>query len=390
MEHGMEPLWSVPPPGCDVVVVGGGLIGSSIALQLRWAGIDVCLMERSHLASGASGRNDGQIILETADYYPRMQQVYGPVVARGVLQFKRQGQLDLHQFLSSHTCPTLAYHRAGSLTLASSAHEESVLGEAVRAMEADGFTSQWLDRAQIEAVIGTSAFPCGKFDPLDAVVNPAELTRFFASQARSAGAVIVEDCPVTRVDRGMVHHAYGQTRCEIVLIATNAYAPQLLPELGRLIFPIRGQVQATAASEIRMSPIACITNFGYEYWHWTPEGRLVLGGKRPVDEHGETGWQERVNPAVQAALDEFRRQIYPQAADLPVERRWSGIMGFSADGLPLIGPLHGDPTLWVAAGFTGYGLGMCWSVAQAVAAVFRGEAGQWAEWLDPLKPNRFA
>ncbi|MCB1049756.1 MAG: FAD-binding oxidoreductase [Acidobacteria bacterium] len=386
----MEPFWSAPPEQCDVVIIGAGLIGTAIALHLAQRGVQVAVLERFQIASGASGRNDGQIILETADYYQRMKQVYGDRSAFGVLDLKRRGQMDLHTYLTDKSYPELAYHRAGSLTLAVNDQEARTIESAITEMAKDGFHTEHVNCDQIEAKIGTRAFTMGKWDPLDATVNPAELTRLFAAQARKAGARIVENCPVTQLDRQAVHHAYGKTECEIVILATNAYSSSLEPNLAKLIFPVRGQVMATEPSDLRFEPIGCITNFGYDYWHWTVDGRLILGGKRPTDEHVEVGTEEWVNPKVQAALDAFKAETYPQAEHLKVVKRWSGIMGFSADGLPLIGPLGGDPTLWVAAGFTGYGLGMSWSVGKAVADVLSGDQTPWADQLKIFNPGRFS
>ena len=64
-------------------------------------------------------------------------------------------------------------------------------------------------------------------------------------------------------------------------------------------------------------------------------------------------------------------------------------MGFSRDGKPIIGPLKGDPSLWAAVGFTGYGLGMCWSVGEAIAQVLSDETSELTEILPIFSPNRF-
>ncbi|MCB1044869.1 MAG: FAD-binding oxidoreductase [Acidobacteria bacterium] len=383
-----QSFWNQPPAHCDVVIVGGGLIGTSIALHLSMNDIGTCLLERGHLASGASGRNDGQIILETVDYYPRMIELYGHDTAKGILSFKRKGQLALHQFLEhvSHS-PQLAYHRLGSLTLAYNQAERLKIEAAVDAMLADGFSCELVDGDTIASMIGTKVLDFGKYDPLDAVVNPAELTRLFAREAAIRGCQVHEGVQVTGVESGMVHHNYGATKCEIVIIATNAYCADILPSYKQWVYPTRGQVFATHPSPQRFQPVGCITNFGYDYWHWTEDGRLILGGRRFVDEHQEVGTEELVNQKVQAALESFAREIYPDMS-LEVATRWSGIMGFSVDGLPIVGPVSGDPTVWSAVAFTGYGLGMAWSIGSGVADVLAGEETSEADFMARLSANR--
>ncbi|CAM2010276.1 NAD(P)/FAD-dependent oxidoreductase [Acanthopleuribacter pedis] len=387
----MTPIWNKPPHQTDVVIVGGGLVGVCLAYQLARREVNCCLLERHTLASGASGRNDGQIILETADYYTRMQRVYGIKEALNILRFKRLGQTGTHRMMAELTeNHHLAYHQQGSLTLAYNEAEAALIETASAAMIKDGFDMTLLDRDQIEAKIHTRRFAMGKYDPYDASVNPAEMTHAIAAQARRGGAAVFENCRVTGVASGRVDYEGGSVDCEVVILATNAYTAGLLPEFESLVFPIRGQVMAGEPSDIKIAPYACITNFGYDYWHWTPEGRLILGGRRFIDEHGETGTDHRINPKVQDALCSLRDEMYPQYSHLKVEQQWSGIMGFSKDGKPLIGMIGGDPTMWCAVGFTGYGLGMCWSAGEAVAQVLNDEQSELTEILPMFAPNRFS
>lgn len=387
----MHPIWNQPPTQADVVIVGGGLVGVCLAYQLARRGVNCCLLERSALASGASGRNDGQIILETADYYTRMQQVYGIDEALKILRFKRAGQEGTHQLLTKGPSEgPLAYHQQGSLTLAYNDAEAKLIESASAAMIRDGFAMELLDCDQIEAKIHTRRFAMGKYDPYDASVNPAEMTRTIAAEARRHGAAVYEHIAVTDVRSGQVSYEGGTIDCEVAILATNAYTGELLPEFENMVFPIRGQVMATAPSDRDIAPYACITNFGYDYWHWTPEGRLILGGRRFIDEHGETGTAHRINPKVQDALGALFHEIYPQYSSMEIAQRWSGIMGFSKDGKPLIGMIGGDPTLWCAVGFTGYGLGMCWSAGEAVAQVLNDEESELTSILPIFSPNRFS
>ena len=116
---------------------------------------------------------------------------------------------------------------------------------------------------------------------------------------------------------------------------------------------------------------------------------LFWGGRRYVDEHGEVGYDDDfVNPKVSLALDQFAKDTYPDHA-LSVAHRWSGIMGFSKDGRPLIGPIGGDPSFWAAAGFTGYGLGLCWAVGLGVAQILNDETSPLTDILPDFSPSRF-
>ncbi|HEX8386719.1 MAG TPA: FAD-binding oxidoreductase, partial [Rubricoccaceae bacterium] len=96
---------------------------------------------------------------------------------------------------------------------------------------------------------------------------------------------------------------------------------------------------------------------GFYYVRQAPDGRVLVGGARHLHEATEVGHDDATTPALQADLEAYLRAHVPAAADAPVERRWSGTMGFSPDGLPVIGDVPGVPGAVYGAGFTGHGMG---------------------------------
>jgi glycine/D-amino acid oxidase-like deaminating enzyme len=94
------------------------------------------------------------------------------------------------------------------------------------------------------------------------------------------------------------------------------------------------------------------------YYRDTFDGRLLIGGGRKQNkplEHDTT--EDRITEPVQRVLDDYLRARFPDIS-APVERRWAGIMGFSADGLPLVGTLPDRPRVGYALGFHGHGLAL--------------------------------
>jgi len=384
------PFWGEPVLQTDVAIVGGGLMGTGLAYHLANAGVDCALFERDLIGNAASGRNDGQIIQDTVDFYPRMKIRYGNDQARNFLRFKTKGQADLHSFLCENEVPEqVAYHRDGSLNLASNDAEQIQIETAIEELCKDGFQVEQLDRTEIEQKIGTDIFSMAKWNPLDATVNPLALTQWLVALAQAKGCRIYQKCPVHQINEESITHAGGTTRASIVILACNAYASLLMPWFDQKIFPVRGQVMATVPTGHEFPSIGCITNFGYDYWHWTPDGRFIIGGKRTVDEEGEKGFDHHTNPHVQKALRTFMEQMYPDMKTIATASQWSGIMGFSADGLPLIGPIGGDQSLWSVAGFTGYGLGLFWPVTKAVSETLIRKKTEGTEYLPGLSPSRF-
>ena len=91
-----------------------------------------------------------------------------------------------------------------------------------------------------------------------------------------------------------------------------------------------------------------------EYGRQLPSGEILCGGFRRLDEH-EGLWheEEQTTPAVQAGIEGCLATLFPTLRGVRIARRWAGIMGFTADGLPLIGRYSTRPGLTLAAGFVG-------------------------------------
>ena len=104
-------------------------------------------------------------------------------------------------------------------------------------------------------------------------------------------------------------------------------------------------------------PYCGYSDYGYMYYRSTFDGRFLLGGGRQHYKAEEETTEDRINPNVQGFLDAYLRKYFPDVT-APVAHRWSGIMGFSCDGLPLVGTLPGKPRVGFAVGFTGHGLAM--------------------------------
>jgi gamma-glutamylputrescine oxidase len=74
-----------------------------------------------------------------------------------------------------------------------------------------------------------------------------------------------------------------------------------------------------------------------------------------------------IEPTVSQGLREFLSKHFPKLAGVHVEHEWTGIMGFTPDRAPLIGPVPGSPGEYLAAGFHGHGMPMTFYAAKAVA-----------------------
>ena len=117
---------------------------------------------------------------------------------------------------------------------------------------------------------------------------------------------------------------------------------------------MRGQIAATEPlAEVPLDGPAH-SQFGFMYYRPTDDGRVLVGGGRLEHLEQEYTDREQTTAAVQAQLDRFLRDRLG-LGDARVTHRWAGIMGFSADLLPLAGRVTGDGGLYVAGGYSGVG-----------------------------------
>lgn len=357
------------PPRAEIVVIGGGYVGSSVAYWLAKRGIAALVLERRGVATGATGRNAGFIAPGLGMAFAEALQRYGREAAIERLEFTRRGRalaLELIDELNIDCDLELQ----GGLTIASSPEEWASIRASGEALQREGFPMRLLSRDELREHVAAELpdrFLGGLYNPETALVNPAKLSSGVARAAQRLGARIFTGAEVFALTdladgRIAVETSSGEVVADRVVLATNAWTPLLSGLLKGRIAPVRGQIFATEPAP-RLFLCGMSTNWGYEYWSQRQDGAIVLGGARwAVPDRDEGYYAEELRPEIQDALYGFLTGCFPALAGVRVARRWSGIMGFSLDSYPCIGPLPGRERLLVAAGFTGHG-GPYWAVA---------------------------
>ena len=374
------------PRHADVAVVGGGLVGVALARGLAAAGRLPLVLEREHLAAGASGRNAGLLLPGTAELYPGLVTRWGRSQAAELWRGGADGARRLVDWLAEDACDA-DWRPEGALHVATTLAQAEVLADAMVTMTADGFDVSWLAPGDLSGFTSQpvpSTFHGALYDPLGGPLHSGRLVTGLAAAAARRGARFVEGCAVKslRVEHTgvMLDTTRGGVRSDLVVVATNAWANQLIP--GVPILPVRGQVLATAPLPPGVLRGAWSLNDGSEYGQQLPDGRLLLGGMRQTVPDREVGRLDpEVNDAIQARLESWLAATFPALDRPPVPWRWAGIMAWTPDRLPLIGPACPGERVWLAAGFNGHGLSL---VPLAVEIVAGGLTGHRAPPLTPF------
>lgn len=377
-----------PPRRVDVLVAGAGITGLALLHHLRRAGIDAVAAERAHVGAGASGRNAGFLLTGTTEHYAAAVAAHGRTVAREAWAFTAANHDLLLDMLGEAGAALAGHRRIGAWTLAGDETEVAGLREAATLLAEDGLPGRWV-AGPAGAAPGVRG---GLLMPADGEIDPAAMVGELASRAvEEAPGCVVEGTAVL----GATPHAHGvrvvtsggDVEAGELIVALNAWSAELVPSLP--IRPVRAQMLATAAPPRPPGGTAfdrpAYSHHGHRYWRRLPAGELLLGGCRDLALEEEVGTEAHITVRVQDGLDAFLHDEL--GSDAAVTTRWAGIMGFSPDGLPLVGPVPGLPHVHVCGGYTGHGLGFAASAARVLVRHLRdGAVASIPAWLRADRP----
>ena len=368
------------PARADVAVIGAGIVGCVLALTLARRGVDVVVVDARGPARGATGRSAGFLIRGTADHLAHVAATLGRERALALWRYT-EASLDALVHLAETEAIACGLRREGGLVLALDADEARALDASSALL--GGWGDLW-SGAEVERRTGLREFAGGWFRPGDGTVDPARLCRGLAERAVAAGARLVAGVTVKGVEERGPHQPVvvrtdrGDMDADRAVLAVNAGAADLEARLGGFLYPVRAQMMATAPAppDLRLPPWPVYAHDGFEYWRQEPNGELLFGGARwAATPDLECGVRDDgcVSDVVFAAQRAFLARHLPRFAALPVAARWTGIMAFTRDGLPLVGPVPGSARQLVCAGWNGHGLALGPLSAQLIAATLLGE-----------------
>src|SRR5919108_3433982 len=338
----------------DVEIIGGGVAGCACALALARGGLTVRLHEAREVATGASGRNGGFALRGAALPYDVARDRLGPDRAKALWRLTEAGLNRLEELAGD------ALRRKGSVRLAVDDDEAAELRREYETLVSDGFDAEWTETLRPPL---RGRFSAALVHPGDGALQPARWVRRLAHAAAAAGTEIRERSRV----------ALGDIEAERVVVATDGYGTGLVPELDGAVTPTGGQMLVTEALPQLLFPRPHYARRGLDYWHQTPDRRLVIGGWRDASLESEFTAEEAINSVIQEKIEAFVRELLSRPAR--VTHRWAGIFGVTPDRLPLVGPVpRFDGRVWIAAGYSGHGNVLGLVCGELVAKALLGEA----------------
>jgi sarcosine oxidase, subunit beta len=383
VEHVQQPI----PASVDVAIVGAGVTGCSIAYQLAKRGKSVAVFDKRGIGSGASGRNGGMTGTGSALHSSAGEAIYG-LTSENFSMLQDELARELNDDFSLLV--------TGGIDIATNEEQAEFLKDAVARQQQSGIDVEWLDGSDARDLVpalGERVFGV-EWKRNSGHLWPFQLVHALANGARHYSASFHTHTPVEHVlssngEMTGIETSQGTVEAGAVVIATNAWTRDLLPELpDGAIVPTRGQILVTQPVG-QILPMPFSTNYDKEYGRQTHSGQILCGGFRRLDiDEGLGHFTEDVHPAAVGGIANCLATIFPQLRDLRVVRTWAGLMGFTADGLPMIGSYGEHAGLYVAAGFNGGGFSFAPATGKAMAQLIAN--GRSTLDLEPFDPNRFA
>lgn len=334
---------------CDVVVVGAGLVGARVAARLAREGFDTAVLEAQSVAGGATGRSAGMVLTGLSGHYNWAVGAYGRQKAREVWMLTIEGRVRLVE-----TAKRLGMdiENTGSLALAVEEAETEALEESAALLLEDGFDVHF-DR---DDPLGRG-FGAALHWPDDVTVDAAALTQATLAASNVTVHTGTEVYNLEPERDGVRVWAQDRTvLCGGVVLAVNGYAPLLNSYFADKISPTRSLILTTDPLDTVVLDHPCCADYGYEYCRQLPDRRLLLGGWRRPNTSGQGNDREiGLRDGVHDGLARFAVRHFPEVEIRAAARR-SGTMGFTPDGLPLVGSLPDLPQVYFAVGLGGRGL----------------------------------
>ncbi len=381
----------------DVIIVGGGVIGCSVAWQLEKLGKSVLVLERKDVASGSAGATDGVVGYHTKKPGRQMD-----LAVQSIAMFRDLGK-ELGEDIEYG-------FEAGGMQPVEDKLQWDILSEIVAEQRKSGVDIRMISREEarkIEPNLAEDIYGA-LYSPTGGKVNPLKLTMAYARAAKRLGARIQTGTEVTGfiIKDGMVKGVQtgkGAYYAGVVVNACGSWAGKVakLAGLDLPVKPRKGQLAVTEpVGKFMTATIQCAR---YNVVKFRPEavrdeavlrlgaslsieqtenGGMIIGGTREFAGYEEQNTFEAIDVMMKRAA-----RFFPALANVSVIRFFSGFRPYTPDGMPLLGPVKTLGGFYMAAGHEGDGIALSPVTGKLVAEqIVNGESSYN---IDAFSPNRF-
>lgn len=373
-----------------VVIIGGGVIGTSIAFHLAGNGCRVILVDKGDLASGTSGACDGVVFMQS-----KKPGIHLELALASLTRFRE---------LARELPANMEFNPTGGMVVIETPEEYSAMEQYARDQKSIGLDVSLIDASQARARIPSLSDKIlgATFSPIDAQVNPMALTRAFAMGAADKGAEILSGIPILGIEvtSGQVtgvRTGSGIIPADLVVNAAGVFAAEIagMVDVHLPITPRRGQLVVTEPVPPMLPH--CLLSARYIAAKYNPalakdgqgismeqteNGNLLLGSTREF-----VGFDRNTTPEAIGNIVRQTTRIIPDLAKVQAIRTFAGLRPYTPDGLPILGPVKYPGGFIVAAGHEGDGIALSPITGKLISRMILGLETDIC--LDGFSPERF-
>ncbi|NHA07742.1 FAD-binding oxidoreductase [Mucilaginibacter sp. HC2] len=356
----------------DVIIIGSGLVGLSAALHLKkqQPNLKVLVLERGFLPSGASTKNAGFACFGTLSEQISVINQSSEEEAMRLVAYKWRGLQRLRENLGD---ANMHYYQHGGHELFMTEEKDIAHNCIEQIGHLNKLLQQAIGETDIYAVADAKIADFGFskvshiiYNPFEGQLHTGKMMRTLLYKVYGLGVLILNNCEITAIDHEDKYvkliTSQGNFKAGKVILATNAFASQLYPELD--VIPGRGQVLVTKPVPGLKLKGTYHFNEGYYYFR-NIDNRILFGGGRNLDYNAEKTWNFGHTDTVKEKLISYLHEVILPNQDVEVDYWWSGIMGFGEEITPIVKQIQ--PNIFCAVRCNGMGVAMGSLVGEEVA-----------------------
>ncbi len=381
----------------DIIVIGGGIMGNSVAWQLAKRRKSVLVLEKGDVACGAAGATDGVVGYHTKKPGPQLD-----LAVQSISMFDT---------LSDELGYDIEYKKnAGGMQPVEDKEQYDMLCDMVAQQRKSDVDIKMItaeEACEIEPMLAKD-IAGALYSPTGAKVNPISLTMGFFRAAKKLGVEVLTGTSVNGfiIERERivgVRTNRGEFFAESFVITAGAWSAEITEFAGITvpIKPRKGQLAVTEPlAHFMTATVQCAR---YNIIKFRPEsikdstvlrlgaslsieqlkdGALIIGGTREFMDYDGDNTFEAVSVMVERAV-----RFFPHLKDVSIVRFFAGFRPFTPDGLPLLGQLNGYDNLFIAAGHEGDGIALAPITGRLLGEIICDGASSYD--ISDFDPNRF-
>ncbi|KAJ5138690.1 FAD dependent oxidoreductase [Penicillium bovifimosum] len=379
------------PDKSDIVIIGGGYSAAALVTHIQREYPNhpsILVLEARQLCSGASGRNGGHIKPDPYLHASAIATEYGLAAGAEVADFEVANLNAVKEYieLEGVDCDFIVT-RACDVHFSSG--QDMKIKESLRRLKAAGVaaakTASEVEETHAENVSGVKGAK-GCISYTAAHLWPYKLIHHMFTKALKHGGLNLQTntcatsvLPAANSQSGWtIQTNRGPVEAGKVIVASNGYTPALLPEYWEQIIPYRAvscYIKTPGPAPLLVNTYALrFKDWDFDYLIPRPDGSIVVGGARSAYFRNKDLWYNNANDAdvieqTRGYFDGYMQRHFRgwENSGAEVSEIWTGIMGYSRDKIPRLGPIPGRPGMFIMAGWTGHGMPQIFLAAKGMA-----------------------